>query len=94
MPDGFAMDAEGNLWVALCGGGKVLRVSPDGKVTGEIILPTRMISCPGFVGEDLFITSAEEENPDLFPDSVKYGGGLFRVNVGIAGMPLNSFKRF
>ena len=52
-----------------------------------------MISCPGFLGEDLFITSAEEENPDLFPDSVKYGGGLFRVNVGIAGMPLHRFKK-
>lgn len=42
-PDGHAMDAEGNLWVAMWGGWKVLRVSPEGKVTGEIEVPTR---CP------------------------------------------------
>ncbi len=74
VPDGFAMDVEGNLWVALCGGGKVLRISPEGKITGEIILPTRMISCPGFVNENLFITSAEEEDPENFPDSVNLQG--------------------
>ena len=93
VPDGFAMDVEGNFWVALCGGGRVLRLSPKGKLIGEIILPTRMISCPGFVNEDLFITSAEEEDPDQYPDSVKYGGSLFKVNVGIAGMPLHKFKK-
>ena len=93
VPDGFAMDAEGNFWVALCGGGKVVRVSPEGRVIGEIILPTRMISCPGFANEDLFITSAEEEDPDKFPDSVKYAGSLFKVNVGVAGLPLHKFKK-
>uniref|UniRef100_A0A093VI65 SMP-30/Gluconolactonase/LRE-like region domain-containing protein n=1 Tax=Talaromyces marneffei PM1 TaxID=1077442 RepID=A0A093VI65_TALMA len=29
-PDGHAMDVEGNLWVALWGGWKVVRVSPEG----------------------------------------------------------------
>ena len=93
VPDGFASDVEGTLWVALCGGGKVVRISPEGKVIGEILLPTRMISCPGFVNEDLFITSAEEEDPDQFPDSVQYAGSLFKVNVGVAGMSLHKFKR-
>lgn len=93
VPDGFAMDVEGNLWVALCGGGKVLRISPEGKITGEIILPTRMISCPGFVNENLFITSAEEEDPENFPDSVKFAGSLFKVAVGIAGLSLHKFKK-
>lgn len=93
MPDGFAMDVEGNMWVALCGGGKVMRVSPEGEITGEIALPTRMITCPGFVNEDLFITSAAEEDPEKFPDSVKYAGSLFKINVGVAGLPLHKFKR-
>lgn len=92
-PDGFAMDSDGNLWTAICGGGKVLKISPEGKVVGEISLPTRMISCPGFAGEELFITSAEEEEPDKYPDSVEYGGSLFRVHVGVSGMPLHRFKR-
>ena len=93
MPDGLAMDVEGCFWVALCGAGKVIRVSREAKVVGEILLPTRMITCPGFVNEDLFITSAEEEDPEKFPDSVKLAGSLFRVNVGVSGLPLHKFKR-
>lgn len=42
-PDGHAQDVDGNLWVALWGGSKVVRVSPGGTVTAEIALPTR---CP------------------------------------------------
>ncbi|KAI4120550.1 MAG: hypothetical protein LQ338_006935 [Usnochroma carphineum] len=91
-PDGFVLDSEGNLWTAICGGGKVLKISPGGKVIGEISFPTRMISCPGFAGEDLFVTSAEEEEPEKYPDSVKYGGSLFRVHVGVTGMPVHRFK--
>lgn len=93
VPDGFAMDIEGNFWIAICGGGKVLKVSSEGKVVGVIEMPTRMISCPGFAGEDLFVTSAEEEEPEKYPDSIEYGGSLFRVNVGITGMPLHRFRR-
>ena len=73
-PDGLAMDSIGCLWIAVCGGGKVLKVSPEAKLLGKISLPTRMISCPAFAGEDLFITSAEEEEPEKYSDSVKYGG--------------------
>lgn len=42
-PDGHAQDEQGNLWVALWGGGKVVRVSPQGQVTAEVKVPTR---CP------------------------------------------------
>ena len=85
VPDGFAVDTEECFWIALAGGGKVLRVSPDGEVIGQIILPTRMISCPGFVGQDLFITTAEEEDPGKYPESVRYAGSIFRVPIGVQG---------
>lgn len=42
-PDGHTMDVEGNIWVAIWGGWKVVRVNPEGKVTAEIKVPTR---CP------------------------------------------------
>ena len=92
-PDGFVLDSEGYLWVAICGGGKVLRISPDGKIVGEISLPTRMISCPAFAGEELFLTSAEEEDPNQYPESVKYAGSIFKVNVGVSGAQLHEYKR-
>ena len=93
VPDGMAMDVNGCLWVALAGGGKVLKISPEGRLLGEICLPTRMISCPAFVGKELFVTSAEEEDPKKYPDSVKYGGSLFRVDVAVEGLALHKFRR-
>ena len=93
VPDGLAIDSTGCLWVAVCGGAKVLKVSPEGKLKGEISLPTRMITCPAFAGEDLFITSAEEEEPEKYPDSVKYGGSLFRLRVGVGPLPIHKFKK-
>jgi sugar lactone lactonase YvrE len=35
----------------------------------------------------LFITSAKEGEPDKYPESAKFGGNLFRVDVGVEGMP-------
>lgn len=85
-PDGHAMDVEGNLWVACYGGGKVIRVNPEGKVTGVVRLPTRHITCPVFVGTELFVTSAEDREGEKFPESGKNGGALFRVDVGVEGV--------
>ena len=92
VPDGLCIDVEGCLWIALCGGGKVLRVSPEGKRIGEIEVPTRMVSCPGFARSELFITSAEEEEPEKFPQSAKFGGSLFRVDVGVEGLPVQEYR--
>ena len=88
--------ADSSTWVgiAICGGGKVIKVSPEANVVGEIAIPNaRMISCPAFVDEDLFITSAEEEEPEKYPNSVKLGGSLFKVHCGVKGMPVHKFKR-
>lgn len=93
VPDGFAVDFEECFWVALAGGGKVLRISPQGQVIAQIVLPTRMIACPAFVGEDLYITTAEEEDPDKYPDSIQYAGSLFKVSVGVAGKPPLKWSR-
>ena len=92
VPDGHAQDEAGCIWTAIHGTGKVLRISPQGKILAEVKFPTRCVTCPGFVGEDLFVTSAEEEQPEKFPDSVKLQGSLFKVHVGIKGQQLHKFK--
>jgi sugar lactone lactonase YvrE len=43
-PDGHAMDTEGNIWTAVWGAWKVVRISPEGEVTAEVKLPTRCIT--------------------------------------------------
>lgn len=85
-PDGHTMDEEGNIWQALFGGSRVLRISPEGKVTGEVLLPTRNITCSVFAGTDLFITSAKEDDPEQYRESASFAGNLFKVNVGVRGV--------
>lgn len=92
VPDGFIMDVEGCLWSAVYGGSKVIRISPEGKLIGEVSLPTRCITCPAFVGTSLFITSAKESQPEKFPESAKYAGNLFKVDVGVKGKPKHKFR--
>lgn len=84
-PDGFRVDVEGNLWSAVYGGAKVIKISPAGKLVGEISLPTNNITCPQFAGTELFITTASDEDGE--GSSKEFGGGLFRVDVGVEGLP-------
>jgi sugar lactone lactonase YvrE len=93
VPDGHCQDEEGHFWVACFGTGKVVRVSPRGDVVAEVELPTRCVTCPEICGTQLFITTAEEEEPDKYPESVKYQGALFAVDVGVRGSPRNKFKQ-
>lgn len=92
VPDGQAVDEEGYLWQAIHGAGKVIRISPDGELAAEIELPTRCVTCPRFVGESLFITSMADDELDRFPDSLKYQGALFKVDVGVRGREVYKFK--
>ena len=92
VPDGHALDEEGCLWQCIYGCGKVVRISPQGKVVAEILLPTRCVTCPAFAGDSLFITSAQEEEPDKFPESTKFQGNLFKCQVGIRGQKRHRFR--
>jgi sugar lactone lactonase YvrE len=90
-PDGFKMDEDGYIWQAIYGESRVLRISPEGKVVGEITYPTRAITCPVFVGTELWVTTAAEED-EKEVESKKYGGAVFKVDVGIRGLKEFKFK--
>lgn len=89
-PDGFRIDVEGNIWHAVYGESRVLKISPEGKLIGQILLPTKNITCVQFVGTELVITSAADEDGEGL--SKEYGGCVFRVDVGIEGLKLFKFK--
>jgi sugar lactone lactonase YvrE len=89
-PDGFRVDTEGNIWHAFYGGACVLKISPEGKVVGKVELPTRNVTCTEFVGTELFITTANDDEGE--GESKEYGGGLFRVDVGARGQEVFKFK--
>ncbi|MHA2126760.1 MAG: SMP-30/gluconolactonase/LRE family protein [Promethearchaeota archaeon] len=44
-PDGICLDAEGGIWVASPGRGKVFRVLEGGKITHEVQVSTQAIAC-------------------------------------------------
>ncbi|KAK4216123.1 putative regucalcin protein [Rhypophila decipiens] len=82
-PDGFRVDKDGNIWHAVYGESRVLKISPEGKLVGQIKLPTTNTTCCEFVGTELFITTAANGAEG---EAAKYGGGLFRVDVGATGL--------
>ena len=83
VPDGMTIDADGMIWVAVWGGGKVVRFDPlSGKKLLELHVPAEKTSSCAFGGESfryLFITSASSEN-DL-------GGSLFVAETEYQGLP-------
>ena len=63
-PDGLTVDAEGDLWVAIYGGGRVNRYSPDGELLEELLVPAVETTSCAFAGTGLnrlYVTTATEE---------------------------------
>lgn len=89
-PDGAVVDSEGYLWNARWGGSCVVRHAPDGSVDRIVEVPVSQVTCPAFGGPDLrtlFITTAAK---NLTPEQLaaeKVAGGLFAVEVDVAGQP-------
>ncbi|GAA2345202.1 CBU_1789 family Dot/Icm type IV secretion system effector [Dactylosporangium salmoneum] len=92
MPDGLTVDATGCLWVAMWGGDRVVRISPDADVLGELPMPAHQPSSCTFGGtalDVLYITSAREglDLPDDDP-----AGSVFAVGgLGVVGTPAAAF---
>lgn len=93
-PDGAAVDVQGNYWVAMFEGGRVLQISPAGEVLADIAVPARCPTMPCFGGADfqtLYLTTARHGRPAaelaLYPDS----GCVFSMRVEVPGLPVNFF---
>ncbi|KAI8626925.1 hypothetical protein F5Y19DRAFT_195018 [Xylariaceae sp. FL1651] len=91
-PDGFRVDTDGNLWHAVYGESRVIKISPAGELIGQINLPTHNITCTQFVGTELFITTAAMEKGEGSDEAVELGGALFKVDVGARGLDPFPFK--
>lgn len=89
-PDGMTVDADGGLWIAHWGGGRVTRFRPDASEDHSIELPASQITSCAFAGERLerlFVTSAAVDR-----DDEQYAGCLFEVDPGGAcGLPGHDF---
>lgn len=93
-PDGAAVDSEGCYWSAFYRGGKLVRLSPQGKRLSEYPVPAMCPTMCAFGGEDLrtlYVTTArqmrEAHELALLPQT----GGLFSMRVDVAGLPEPKF---
>lgn len=81
-PDGMAVDVEGNLWVAVFGGGAVQVIATHGARAGELLFeiktPGRKPSNIDFAGEDMKTLYVTEDETNA----------VYRTRVQIAGLKL------
>ena len=90
-PDGLTVDAEGGVWVALWGGSAVRRYSPDGALDAEVRLPASQVTACTFGGEGLDVLYVTTSRQDLAAGDEPEAGSLFRVDVGVRGLPALPF---
>jgi sugar lactone lactonase YvrE len=94
-PDGAVTDSEGFVWNAQWNAGTVIRFAPDGRVDRVVKVPVSRPTCPAFGGKDLktlYITSART---GLTPEQLEkepLAGGVFAIDVDVAGLPENIVK--
>lgn len=89
-PDGAVVDSQGYLWNAKWGGSCVVRHAPDGSIDRIIEVPVSQVTCPAFGGADLktlFITTAAKNLSAQQLASEKIAGGLFAIDLDVAGQP-------
>lgn len=93
VPDGLAVDAAGDLWVAMWYGGQILCYSPAGELKRRVRVPFAQVSSLAFGGEtgrDLYVTTARTpcrsaSAPAGWSPRQVQGGPLLRVRIGVAG---------
>ena len=93
VPDGLAVDNEGSIWLALWGGSRIVRISPQGVIISEHHFPVSQPSSCAF-GSDgtLYVTSARAglSESDLAKEPL--AGSLFTLSTNTSGVPVSKFK--
>lgn len=93
-PDGAAVDSQGNYWVAMYEGGRVLKLSPGGELLADIPTP---VACPTMVcfgGDDLqtlYLTTARHGRPAAELEVLPQSGCVFSMRVDVPGLPVHFF---
>jgi sugar lactone lactonase YvrE len=93
-PDGLTVDAEGNVWVAMCFGGRVLCYSPDGELRATVEVPVKVTTSVTFGGDELdllFITTGWTSLSEEEKQSQPRAGSVFVAFTSTVGLPPDVF---
>ncbi|WP_298723734.1 SMP-30/gluconolactonase/LRE family protein [uncultured Ferrovibrio sp.] len=89
LPDGAAVDTDGNYWSAGITSGRLNKFSPSGELLESIELPVPAPTMPCFGGPDMktmFITSLDKQVGDRM-----YPGTLIACETNAVGVPVGEF---
>jgi sugar lactone lactonase YvrE len=89
-PDGAVVDAEGVLWLAQWGAGRVAAYGPDGRFLRAVTVAAPHASCPAFGGPELgtlFCTTALEGMSAAARAACPAAGGTFALAGAGRGQP-------
>eukprot|EP00386_Alphamonas_edax_P009351 GDKI01030781.1.p1 GENE.GDKI01030781.1~~GDKI01030781.1.p1 ORF type:complete len:403 (+),score=139.35 GDKI01030781.1:53-1261(+) len=82
--DGAVVDAQGYIWTAFFGGGKVLRLTPTGRLDMVVEVPVPNPTCPCFGGPDmdtLFITTTRKRMSEEQLAQQPEAGGVYAFKL-------------
>jgi sugar lactone lactonase YvrE len=94
-PDGMTVDAGGDLWVAVYGGGRVHRYSPEGELLEALPVPAAQSTCCAFGGPGLsrlYVTTATEGWSDERRRAEPTAGHVYRLDTDATGVPAAPFR--
>jgi L-arabinonolactonase len=89
-PDGSTVDADGCVWNASYGGGRIVRYTPKGKIDRVVELPVSQPTSCCFGGarlDTLYITSATQRMTPEQRAQQPHAGGVFAFHPGVVGLP-------
>jgi sugar lactone lactonase YvrE len=93
-PDGLTVDADGDLWVAIYGGGRVHRYSSAGELREVLPLPAEQTTSCAFAGPGLhrlYVTTATEGWSDQRRRAEPAAGLVYRFDTDATGQPTAAF---
>jgi sugar lactone lactonase YvrE len=94
-PDGLTVDGDGDLWVAIYGGGRVLRYSPEGVLRETLLVPAKQTTCCAFAGPGLsrlYVTTGTEHWTDAQRRADPTAGLVYRAETDTVGRPAVPFR--
>lgn len=93
-PDGMAVDANGDIWLAMFRGHRIDRYSPAGELLQTVKFPVPNITKLAFGGDDLrtaYVTTAWKGLSDEERAQFPLAGALFTFRVETPGSPQHEF---
>jgi sugar lactone lactonase YvrE len=93
VPDGLAVDTDGCIWVAICGGREVGRFTPFGQVDRIVRLLGSQVTRCAFGGGDLrtLFVAVSAYGPDERALREQEASFIYALDPGVTGLPIPEF---